>query len=268
MRRHFRLFALAVLATGAALLAGEPAAAGKRVSEDFHWTGVLPAGRTLEAHGVNGSMVFETGTGDRVEIHATKHGRRSDPAEVRVEVVQDAEGILVCAVYPGRGNACERGNTKSSTRNNDVNVDFRIVVPASARLEAHNVNGSIDVAARTGAVSVRTVNGNCSLVTRGSGEATTVNGNVKATLGRLDDGDRLEFTTVNGSITLRLPERADAEVEGSTVNGSITTDFPLHVQGRWGPRQVEGTLGGGKGRLKVTTVNGAITLAKSGTRTL
>lgn len=265
MNHGFRSIAAAALV---AVLATGAAHAARGGSEEFRWDGTIAAGRTLEVHGVNGSMEFETGSGDRVEIRATKHGKRSDPSEVRIEVVQDARGVLVCAVYPGRGNACERGNTNSSVRNNDVNVDFRIVVPASVKLEAHNVNGSIDVAQRTGPVSVRTVNGNCSISTRGSGDAATVNGSVRAELGQLGASEELEFSTVNGSIVLQLPARADARIEGSTVNGAIRTDFPLEVRGRWGPRQVEGTLGSGRGRLKVTTVNGGITLARSGARTL
>jgi hypothetical protein len=43
---------------------------------------------------------------------ATKHGRRSDPAEVEIEVVEHAGGVTICAVYPSPGsrpNECRQG---------------------------------------------------------------------------------------------------------------------------------------------------------------
>jgi hypothetical protein len=47
------------------------------------------------------------------------------------------------------------------------------------------------------------------------------------------------------------------------VNGSITTDFPLTVQGKWGPRKAHGTIGGGGRELSLETVNGSVELRKA-----
>jgi hypothetical protein len=240
------------------------AALAKRgVEEEFHWQGRLAPGRTLEVTGINGEIVAEPGTGDRVEVHAIKTGKRHDPSDVQIEVVEDAQGILVCAVYPGAGNSCERGRVRSNVRHNDVVVDFRIVVPAGVRFEARTVNGGIEATDLSGPVQATTVNGNCVIATRGSGEASTVNGSVRARIGRLGADDRLEFTTVNGSIQVTLPDRPDARFEGSTVNGSIRTEFPLSVTGRWGPRQLSGSLGTGAGRVKMSTVNGSIQVGRA-----
>ena len=34
------------------------------------------------------------------EVTATKTGRKSNPAEVEIRVVEHAEGVTICAVYP------------------------------------------------------------------------------------------------------------------------------------------------------------------------
>ena len=44
----------------------------------------------------------------------------------------------------------------------------------------------------------------------------------------------------------------------ATVNGGIESDFPLTVTGRFGPRRVSGTIGGGGRDLRLETVNGGI----------
>ena len=61
-----------------------------------------------------------------------------------------------------------------------------------------------------------------------------------------------------GSITVELPSSVSARVEAKTVNGGIESDFPLTVTGRFGPRRVSGTIGGGGRDLRLETVNGGI----------
>jgi DUF4097 and DUF4098 domain-containing protein YvlB len=93
-------------------------------------------------------------------------------------------------------------------------------------------------------------------------EAQTVNGSIDAVMGQSSWTGDLEFATVNGSITVSLPSGIGADVRASTVNGSLETDFPLTVQGRWGPKSLQGTIGGGGRGLHMSTVNGGIHLRR------
>ena len=231
--------------------------------QNWNWAGTLASGRTLEINGVNGEIVAEPGAGDRIEVTADKHGRHQDPAEVQIRVVQDSHGITICAVYPGNGNSCDPGHYSSHTHNNDVVVDFRVKVPAGIRFAANTVNGGVTTRSLGGPVNARTVNGECDIETFQSGEAHTVNGNVRAVIGKVGANDALEFQTVNGSITLRLPANLSATIDGSTVNGGIHTDFPVEVSGRWGPRTMHGTVGRGGAKLSASTVNGSIHLERA-----
>src|SRR5262245_47217902 len=87
--------ALAVLALSTAPLA----------AEDFHWQGLLASGKAIEIKGVNGRIEAVAGRGREVEVTAVKHGRhRGRPEDVDIKVVEHADGVTICAVYPSRGS--------------------------------------------------------------------------------------------------------------------------------------------------------------------
>jgi len=227
---------LSALLAGAACLALVPRAATGQ--SEFHWKGKVAPGKAIEIKGVNGDVRAVAGSGD-VEVTAVKHARRSDPDEVKIEVVQHEDGVTICAVYPSDGrreNSCDAGDGgHMNVRDNDVTVDFTVRVPAGVRFVGRTVNGDVGAADLTGDVEANTVNGSIRISTAGYAEAQTVNGEIVASLGRATWSNALEFRTVNGGITLDLPAGLSTEVRATTVNGDIQTDFPLMVTGRLGP---------------------------------
>lgn len=233
--------------------------------QDFHWKGRIAAGKAIEIKGVNGDVSAVAGSGE-AEVRAVKTAKRSDPEDVQIEVVEHEDGVTICAVYPSDGrreNVCAPGRRgHSSVRDNDVRVHFTVKVPAGVQFVGKTVNGEVEVANLASDVDVATVNGSIRISTTGYAEATTVNGSIVAAMGRADWRDGLEFTTVNGGITLDLPASLSTEVRASTVNGDILSDFPLTVSGRLGPRRVNGTIGAGGRELALSTVNGNIKLRK------
>src|SRR5207249_7219127 len=111
-----------------------------------------------------------------------------------------------------------------------------------ADVEAHSVNGKIVVS------------------TSGTARAHTVNGSIRASLGSAEwDGIR-RFSTINGSIDVELPGDINADLAVNTVNGHIDAEFPIVNRGRLLSRSVHGTLGCGGRELRISTVNGSITL--------
>ena len=184
-----------------------------------------------------------------------------------IEVVPHEGGVTICAVYPSRRasrpNECRPGGGSSNVRDNDVEVQFTVRVPAGVRLVAANVNGDVDARGLASDVELTTVNGGVDVSTTGLARASTVNGAIDAVLGRTDWAGTLEFTTVNGSITVEVPEGLSADLEATTVNGDISTDFPLTVSGRLSPRRLRGTIGDGGRQLRLTTVNGGIRLRRA-----
>src|SRR6266511_2338502 len=245
------------------------AAAVSMQAQDFNWHGRLAAGKRLEVKGVNGDVRAVLASGSEAVVKARTHSRRSDPDDVKIEVVESEDGITICAVYPTprrarQENSCEPGDRwHSNTDDNDVSVDFEVQVPAGIEFNGQTVNGEMRADGLKGDVRASSVNGSVRVSTSGLAEASTVNGSVYAEMGRADWTNDLEFSTVNGGITLILPNgKLDTEVRANTVNGDIETDWPLTISGRFSQRRLRGTIGAGGRALSLTTVNGEIRLKK------
>lgn len=243
-----------------------PAAEPQRQGAEFRWHEPLAAGRTIEIRGINGGVSAEPSAGGEVEVVAVRRARRSDPDEVRIEVVRHAGGVLICAVYPNPGgepNTCEPDNGRSQVRDNDTTVNFSVRVPAGVHFHGRTVNGKVE-AERLGAdVDAKTVNGSINVSTTGLARAQTVNGSITAVVGRADWPAGLEFKTVNGAIDLTLPASLSARVEARTLNGEITSDFPMTVSGALSRRRLSGTIGGGDRLLSLETVNGSVQIRRA-----
>ncbi|PYP18763.1 MAG: hypothetical protein DMD54_04500 [Gemmatimonadetes bacterium] len=245
------------------------AAFATATAQDFNWHGRIAAGKRLEVKGVSGDVRAVLASGAEAVVNARKHARRSDPDDVEIKVVQSDEGVTICAVYPTpprarEENSCEPGDRwHSSTDNNDVVVDFEVQVPAGVEFNGQTVNGEMSAEGLKGDVKASTVNGSVRVSTTGLAEASTVNGSIYAEMGRANWNDELEFSTVNGGITLILPGKLDTELRASTVNGEIDSDYPLMITGKFGPRRLRGTIGAGGRTLNLSTVNGEIRLKKS-----
>ena len=255
-----KTFAAAGLTT---MLGVSPAAA-----QDFQWRGQLTSGQSIEIKGINGDIRATASSTSDVEVTAARSARRSNPADVRIEVVPHAGGVTICAVYPTvpdrEPNMCEPGaGGKSNTRDNDTVVHFDVRVPYGVGFIGRTVNGEINGESLTGDADARTVNGSIKLSTTGLAEANTVNGSVNVTMGRSDWPNGGSFKTVNGGITLTLPSYFDADLRADTLNGGITSDFPVTAIGRISARRLHGTIGSGGRQLRLSTVNGSIRLLKA-----
>lgn len=245
----------------AALASWAPALA----AQDFTWSKPLEAGRTLAVEGLNGEITVTRASGGEARVSAVKRVRRGSGADVRIEAHETDRGVVFCAVYPWqkpRGDEPCRfsGGEKGWSRDNDVSVDFAVELPAGVGLAAENVNGSIRATGLASDVVAGTVNGSVEVSTTGSARAETVNGSLTVTVGRASGP--MELETVNGGITVTLPADLGMTIAAETVNGSIESEFPLTVTGKFGPREVKGTINGGGPLLSLETVNGSIRIRK------
>ena len=240
---------------------------GPQKKDEFRWHGRVAPGAMLEIKGINGRISARPSTGKEIELVATKRGRRNDPKEVEIAMVERDGGLTVCAVYPsrdGKPNECQPGkNGRMSVRNNDVVVDFELSVPAGLSFVARSVNGRIDAQGLGGDVAAFTVNGSIHVTSDGHVEAETVNGSIEAAMGKADWKEAATFKTVNGSVSLALPSGANTLLRVNTVNGSIANEFPLSGPAKKTRRELSGTIGQGGRELQVQTVNGSVEIRKA-----
>jgi len=243
--------------------------------DEFRWSGRVAPGKSVEIKGLSGDISAEPAAGNEIEVVANKTARRSDSAAVKIQVVEHAGGVTICAIYPNEDptqiNACEpgvgNGSHSSGTRgvrNNDVRVDFAVRVPPGVGFIGRTVNGEIKAASLSGNIISHTVNGSIRISTSGYAEANTVNGEILASLGNGDWPSSLQFKTVNGGITLDLPQGLSAQVTADTFNGEISSDFQLSALGEVSRKHLRGTIGNGGRELVLKTLNGSINLRRAG----
>ena len=262
------LAAMGLTLTGLGIGRDGWAADSAKGERTWNWVGDVAVGRTVEIKGINGAVVAARAAGDRLEVLASITGRKTAADDVRIVAVPTADGVTICAIYPGCDSPCEHLAASPGHRKtvSDVKVEFHVNVPAGVNLVANTINGDVHVRGLTGGVRARTVNGECEIETAGRGEASTVNGSVFATIGHADASDTLAFKSVNGSVTLSLPAGLDADVEGSTVNGAIQSDFPATAAGQWHHFYTSATVEHGGAHLSASTVNGSVRLQRASGR--
>ena len=281
MNRTRLLAALAVLLAAPALGAQQQYG---RDSDTWKWDGRVDAGHWMNVFNINGSVDFTPSPDNMVHLLAVKRSNGREMDDIHYEVVQAGGNVTICAIW-NNNSRCEDGGVESIHRNGNnethSNVKITVSVPRSVKVGAHSVNGGVsvrDVGAEvrantvnggvivrntTGPVRANTVNGGVDVNTAaGPVTAETVNGNVDARMASLQGDDDMNFKTVNGSVSIYVPARFDANFRFDTVHGGIESDFPMTLSGRWGPRHASGTIGNGGRDVRASSVNGSIELRK------
>jgi len=209
--------------------------------------------------GRNGGVSVEGWDRSQVEVRAKVSANAR--SEARAEEIANE-----IAIEMRRGRLWAEG--PSTGRNEGWSVSFEVMVPRDTDLEIETYNGGISVARVDGTIRFEALNGGVHLTeVAGDVEGHTTNGGLHIELaGDRWDGDGLDVETVNGGITLTVPEDFSAELETGTVNGGIDIDFPVTVRGRIG-RRLTTTLGDGGPRVRAFTTNGGVKIRR-GSRTL
>ena len=254
MRAHVLPGAAAVLLSTAALfgcgVGGGPLSARETSDE----TRAFEAGGVFTLENVNGTVTVETWSEPRVRIEADKAASTGPLLErLRVEIEGEGRRVDVRTRMP-RGWLFGGGGK----------VDYRITLPADARVRVQTVNGPVEVRGVSGEVKASTTNGSVEVLDAGGVvEASAVNGGVSARYRKLDPDGRHRFSTTNGSVTVSVPAGAGGRLDARTVNGSVGSDLPLETTDRATRRRLEGRLGKGRGLLQLSTVNGSVRLRPS-----
>ncbi len=246
------------LVLAATVLTSLSAFATERATETFSYE--LNEGGRISIENVNGDIEITGGAGNTVRVTAEKSADDADDlARLRVEIKTDADSIRIETVY-------EKSTGGWFNNNNSGEVNYTLTVPASANLDAiSTVNGGIRVSGVDGPVKAESVNGDLELsnLVADVGLETT-NGGIEASFDTLKGNQRVNADTVNGRITLLLPEDASARVSAETLNGGIDAgDFGLEVDERsFVGKNLKGNIGSGEARIDLDTVNGGIRIRK------
>lgn len=197
---------------------------------------------------------------------------RSDVAlEARVQTWAPSQAeasrlLSDVTIDTANGDVRDHGPRSHFFGSEGYSVDYHLHVPRHLAAELHTMNGGIDLTRLDGAIRFDTTNGGVNLDhLAGDVRGETVNGGLDISLA----GDRwqgvvgLHAETTNGGVDLRIPDRYSAHLETGTVNGGISVGFPVTVQGDI-KNHLNTDLGSGGPTVHVQTVNGGVTITRSG----
>ncbi len=249
---QFRSFMLA----SALLVSGSLVAA---VSEEETFSFKLDDGGQFSVSNVNGSITVTGGSGDSVEILAIKTAdNQKELDDIEIVISDSASEITV---------ETELGNSNSwwSHGSNSGQVTYRITLPSGTTLDSvETVNGDVVISGVSGKVVAESVNGDIEISNLvGDVRLSTVNGGIEARFDKLEGNQSVKAESVNGRVTLILPDDADCEISADTLNGGINAkDFGLEADKGFVGSDLNGKIGSGSARVNIDTVNGAIKIRK------
>jgi DUF4097 and DUF4098 domain-containing protein YvlB len=216
---------------------------------------------TLEVTNINGAVTLTSWPLDSFLINGTitAKGLGSSPTQVRF-VNSSANGNIIFQAISPNNAAFLIAQTYS--------VRINVFIPSSvhiSKLVVDNVNGLVQANALnvTGA-SLSSENGNINFSCLNCGDgglyAHTTNGNVAGTFSTEIIGGNYTLATQNGNVQVTVPSASSFKLTASLVNGNIqTTNLVLSSQTNTGS-QVTATVGTGAADVRLSTVNGQITI--------
>jgi DUF4097 and DUF4098 domain-containing protein YvlB len=245
MKLNLTVFAVALLATGSLFAS---------VTEEETFSFILEDGGRFSISNVNGSITVTGVSGNSVEIIAIKKAdNQKELDEIEIEISHSAGEIEV---------ETELGDSDGWFRNNNSGqVRYEIIVPDSTELDSvETVNGDVTVSGVFGNVTAESVNGDLDISDLvGDVSLSTVNGSVNAAFAQCEGEQSIKTETVNGRVTISLPESSDVQITADTLNGGINgRDFGLETDKGFVGSDLNGKIGSGSARLNIDTVNGSI----------
>jgi len=244
------IFVLAILTSGS--LAAS-------VTEEETFTYTLDKGGRFSISNVNGSITVTGGEGNKVEILAIKKADdQEDLDNIEIEISHSSSEIEV-ETELGESTGWFSRHSKSGK------VTYEVIVPSETVLDAvETVNGNVNISGVSGKVVAESVNGDLDISGLESDVSlSTVNGGIHAEFNKCEGQQRVKAETVNGRVTITLPEDADVRISADTLNGGINgRDFGLETDKGFVGSDLNGSIGNGSARLNVDTVNGSIKIRK------
>ena len=227
----------------------------ERFEKSYELSGI----RKVRLQNVNGPVSIESG-GEHLKIVAVKTVRRSADVdllkETEIRVTKSGASIEMETILPKKGSFFP---AFLFGRSGSAEVAYQIVLPAGIAVEAETVNGKLTASKRAGDLVLSTVNGAVRVEGQdGPLKVNTVNGSVEVTFAGAMRQASLE--TVNGSVTVACARDSSIRCDLQTTNGRIQSEFPVTIEGKWGPKEARGSINGGKENLAVETVNGDVRL--------
>ncbi len=242
------------------------------ITNDGHVDLYTSEGGQIDAHvtttgwaiGDRGVKITESQTGNNIdlEVHVPSFhfsfGWNNRSVRIELHVPREAD----FDVETGDGSVTSQafsGNLRISTGDGSITAhglkgEVRLH-SGDGHIDGDDFDGALHADSGDGHIRVR---GRFDKLTLESGDGSV---NAEAASGsKIQDGWSLR--SGDGSVTVRLPDGLNADLDAHTGDGSITLDFPVTVSGSLSRTTIRGKIGSGGPPLMVRTGDGSIHIEK------
>lgn len=227
---------------------------------------IRSSGGGLEAHA---DLRIQVPQGQRIAIYIGVGEIEATNVNGEIELRTNASGIRgrdLQGRFTGRTGSgrifLENVNTERTAASTGSG-SIEMVAVTTGELRVSTGSGSIEGrGVKTGLLDASTGSGTIRLenVAARDIRSSTGSGGVRLDLAEMPTD--LTARTGSGSVTLRLPANADAELDIRTGSGGISTDFPVTME-QVRRNELRGRIGAGTGaRLRVSTGSGGVRLER------
>ena len=194
---------------------------------------------TLSEARISGTKIVK----DQSEDAATRH-----MSDITIDVQESPTALTINTLQP------------NSSEGRTYEVDYEVLVPSSWKVTVNNVNGNVAIQNFRNTVTSSVVNGNVNVTDiTGSVNVTATNGTINGKVNLPESGSCV-LTLVNGNISLLVPRSLSAAVSASVTLGTVSVTN-LSIAYTTNTRtSVMGIAGGGKGTVRLSSVNGVVQL--------
>ena len=215
---------------------------------------------------VNGRIEIHGWSSNAVVWHAAIHGRTGEAVNaVKIKVHSEPGQV---EIHTDLGDHLDSGwNWLRMIGRDKASVAYVVQVPQHAQLTGvHSVDGRIAIEGMAGPITASVVDGAMEIKNAADNlKLSAVDGSIFASVDSLGSGQSVSLHTVDGGVTLALPDGADARFSVHTIDGGVTSEFP-ELQPKMESvvgHNLKGTLGKGSAEVTVHTVDGAVRLVKN-----
>jgi hypothetical protein len=222
--------------------------------EAFQYKLATAGAERFVIQGINGDMEITGVAGiDSVDVQGERVVRSDD--------FEDAEAHLALLTVKARRNGAEidvSSEQPNRSEGRSYEVHYRVRLPSWMKIDAQLVNGEVTVEGASGGLSVALTNGSARCMgIYGNCVVALVNGPVRCDLSLPAQG-ACSLSTVNGNVSLTVPDTTSAQLEAKVTNGTISVSS-LEVKSlKSSKTAVTGVLGTGKGTIQLSAVNGNV----------
>lgn len=146
-------------------------------------------------------------------------------------------------------------------------VEYVVQVPRHTQLTGvHSVDGRVKIDGVAGAITATTVDGEMNIENAANDlKLNAVDGKISVSMDTLGAGQSVSLHTVDGGITLAVPENADAIFSVQTIDGDVSSEFSELQPNKESVvgHKLNGKLRAGSAEVAAATVDGSVHIGRN-----